>query len=184
MHRFFALAALLVASSANAATFDVDNAHTSVIFSVQHFGAAWVFGRFDKSSGSFDWDKDPTKVKVSLSIDASSVNTNNTKRDDHLKGADFFDAAQFSAITFTSKSCKAAGEGLECTGTLSLHGVSKDITIPVKFTGEGDDPWGGHRAGVISNFSVKRSDFGMKTMLEGVSDEVKLIVALEGVQKK
>ena len=184
MHRLFALAALIASTTAGAATFDIDPVHTSVLFSVQHFGASWVYGRFDKTSGSFDWDADPAKIKVSLTIDSSSVDTNSTKRDDHLKSADFFDAAQFPQITFVSKACKAATGGMECSGTLSLHGVSKEITVPFQFSGEGDDPWGGHRAGIHSSFSVKRSDYGMTTMLEGVSDEVKMIVSVEGVQKK
>ncbi len=180
----FVLPALLSVAPALAAdTYDLDPVHTSVLFSVHHFNAAWVYGRFDKVSGSFTVDGG-APTAVSLTIDAASVDTNNKKRDDHLRSPDFFDAAKYPEITFSSTAVKPAGEGrYEVTGDLTLHGVTKPITFTVTYTGEGADPWGGYRMGYEAAFTVKRSEFGMSGMLQGLSDDVRVIVAVEGIRK-
>ncbi|MCB9780786.1 MAG: YceI family protein [Alphaproteobacteria bacterium] len=178
------LLSLAFAQPALADAYSVDDDHSAVLFSVQHFGAAWVYGRFDKISGDFDWSADVSKSTFSLTIDAASVDSDQEKRDQHLAGPDFFNAAEFPTITFKSKKVEKKGDKLlHVTGDLTLRGVTKEVTIPIEHTGEGDDPWGGHRAGLHSTFTIKRSDFGITYMPDGLSDQVKLIVSLEGVKK-
>lgn len=179
--------ALLMASPAALAadTFDVDPGHTSVLFSVHHLGAAWVYGRFTDTSGSFTWDNDdPSAIKLDVTIKSGSVVTHNEKRDKHLNSPDFFDTQTHPAITFKSTSVKKSGERYAVTGDLTLHGVTKQETILLDHTGEGSDPWGGYRLGLHSTFEVARSDYGITTMPDGLSDTVKMIVSIEGTKQK
>ncbi len=178
--------ARLAAASATAAPggFNVDPVHSNVVFRVKHMGVSNFYGRFNKVSGSFNLDfAKPEGSMMSVAIDAGSVDTNNTKRDDHLKSQDFFSAKEFAQISFTGKEFKKTGEHtMDVTGELSLHGQKKTITIPVEHTGSGKGMQGEARSGVGATFSVKRSDFGMSFMLNGVGDEVTLMVGLEGAQ--
>ncbi len=106
------------------------------------------------------------------------------KRDEHLRGPDFFNARQFPKITFKSDSVRPTGpDTYEVAGTLTLHGVSRPLTVTLKKIGAGKGPAGDQRVGVETGFTIKRSDFGMKNMLEGVGDDVLLIVSLESAHK-
>src|SRR6185436_16496600 len=113
-----------------------------------------------------------------------NVDTGNAQRDGHLKSPDFFNAKQYPTITFKSTSVKA-GESpttLAVTGDLTMHGVKKSITIPVELTGNGEFPPGVKRAGVEATLTVKLTDFEIKGMPGALSDEVKVIVSLEGMK--
>ncbi|MCB9741490.1 MAG: YceI family protein [Alphaproteobacteria bacterium] len=187
------LGALLAATSltfaqpAHAADdYKVDGEHTSVLFNIKHFNAAWIYGRFNTVDGEWTLDaKDASKSKVQVTIQAESVDTNNEKRDKHLRNADFFNTAEFPEITFTSKSVKKLdGDKWQVKGDLTLHGVTKEVTVEFEQTGEGPDPWGGYRMGLHGEFSIKRSDYGITHMADGLSDEVRIIVSLEGKKKK
>lgn len=164
--------------------YKVDGDHSFVNFRIKHLGLSWADGRFNALSGRFDLDvADPSKCSVSVEVRATSVDTNNAKRDQHLRGPDFFNARQFPVIRFVSTSVESAGGGVwTLNGKLTLRGVTKPITATLDLVGEGKDPWGGYRAGATAAFSIKRSEFGMTYMLDGLSDEVELVVSLEGVR--
>ena len=185
------LAMILVATTgagmaAAAETYQVDSAHTYVNFRVKHLNTGYSYGSFAGPTGSFVWDAaDPAKSSISLQVNAKDINTNNDKRDKHLRSADFFDAAQFSAITFKSKSVKALdADQYEVSGDLTLLGQTHPITVKVRHTGGGKDPWGKFRQGFEAEFDILRSIWGMNFMLNGISDEVTLTVSVEGIRQE
>ena len=165
----------------NAANYEVDSSHTNVIFKINHLGIADTYGAFMETTGNFNLEDN----KFEFTIKVDKINTFNEKRDQHLKSPDFFNAKQFPVIKFKGSKVKAlGGDRYEVTGNLLLHGVKKKLTVEVVKTGEGKDPWGGYRQGLHANFTIKRSDFGMKYMLEGIGDEVEIFFSSEGLKKK
>lgn len=176
----------IFAAPARAAdSYKVDGTHSSVIFRIKHLGVSYFYGRFTDVSGTCVFDEsDPTNSSIQIAIQTESIDTNDQKRDAHLKSPDFFNVRQFPTITFQSTKIKLAGEDkLDVSGNLTFHGVTKPIVISVERTGTGPDPWGGHRTGFETTLTIKRSDFGMDYMLSGLGDEVKLIVSIESVRK-
>jgi polyisoprenoid-binding protein YceI len=167
-------------------TYGLDNAHTSVIFSVSHFNIGYTYGRFNKNSGEFVIDEsNSAKCKFTITIDVTSLDSNDAGRDKHLKTAEFFDVEKYPNIEFRSTDVKSEKKGtMKVTGKMNLHGVEKEITIPVTIVGKGKDPFGNERIGLLANFSIKRSDFGMNKMLEGVGDDVSITFSSEGILKK
>lgn len=174
------------APSARAAdSFTLDPVHSSVIFRIKHNNVAWFYGRFNDVSGTvvFD-DADPTKNSVEITIKTDSVDTNNEKRDTHLKSPDFFDAAQFPTLTFKSTRVVAKGPNLfAVTGDLTVHGVKKEVTVDVERVGTGKDSWGNLRTGAETVFTVDRREFGISFMPDGLGDQVKIFVSLEAIKK-
>ncbi len=163
----------------------VDPVHSSVVFRVKHAGAAWFKGTFDVINGSVTLDpREPEAGSVTLTIPVASIDTNDAKRDTHLKSGDFFSAAENPEITFTSTSIAKKGDALAVTGELAMAGGKKQITIPVEKTGEGE--FHGKRVGYGTMFTVKRSDFGMTWGVadESLGDEVTLTIDVELVQAK
>lgn len=163
----------------------VDAGHSSVVFRVKHANASWFQGTFDKIEGTVTFDPaKPEATAVTLKIPVASIDTNDEKRDAHLKNEDFFNAGENPTIAFQSAKVAKKGEMLEVTGTLSMAGKSKEITIPVEFTGTGE--FYGKRAGFMTTFPIKRSDFGMTYGVgeKSLGDEVVLQIALETVQAK
>lgn len=186
--RALAAAALLLASSpalaAEAYTIDPD--HSAILFKVHHFGAGYVWGRFRDVKGTIQYDaKKPAKSSVQVEIATASIYTANKKRDTHLKSPDFFNAKKYPKITFRSTKVKRAGKGrYKVTGKLTLHGVTKTVTLTVKETGAAVDAWKNFRRGFEGELVIKRSDFGMKKMIGPAADKVHLIFAIEGIRKK
>ena len=162
-------------------TYNVDASHTAVVFSVSHLGFSYTYGRFNKCGGRFVLDG--ANSKFELAIDANSLDTNDLKRDEHLRGADFFNVKQFPSITFQSTKVEQDGDSYNITGNLTMHGVSRQVTLPMKKLGEGKGPYGNYRVGFMSQFQIKRSDFGMQSMLPAVGDEVALSVSFEGIRQ-
>ena len=188
MKRLFAAAALsaLAVIPASAETYTIDPGHSEVSFQIRHM-VSQVRGRFNAFSGTVQMDpKNLAGSSVEFKIKADSIDTNVADRDKHLRGADFFDTEKFPEITFKSKSVKAAGKDkYNVTGTLTMHGVSKDITLPVTFLGEAKDPWGGTRAGFETATTLNRKDYGIvwnKAVDNGgvlLGDDVKVEINLE-----
>jgi polyisoprenoid-binding protein YceI len=176
---------MALASAAPAAeTYKVDPVHSSAVFRAKHANTAYVWGRFNQPMGSFVLDEaDLSKSSFTVELAANNIDTNNEKRDAHLKSPDFFNARQYPAITFKSTAVKGEGNMLQVTGNLQMHGVTKTITVPVELTGKGEFPPGVRRAGVEATFTVKMSDFEIKGLPGAVSDEIKVVVALEGVKQ-
>jgi polyisoprenoid-binding protein YceI len=151
-----------------------------------HMGISHSWGRFDNITGTIELDnQNPAKSTVGVTVKADSVDTGMPKRDEHLRNPDFFNARQFPEITFKSQSVRPSLQPgkLEVQGTLTLHGVSQPLTVMLSRTGGGKGPMGDSREGYETSFTIKRSEFGMNKLLEGVGDEVLLLVSLEVVQK-
>lgn len=158
----------------------VDTVHSSVIFKARHNNVANFYGRFDHVSGTFSLADGGA---FDIAIKADSVHSGNPGRDDHLRSPDFFSAKEFPTMNFKSSSVKAQGtDTFEVAGNLTFRGVTRPLTVVVKATGTGEAK-GKKIAGMETKFTIKRSDFGNRYGVEGgaLSDEVELIVSLEGV---
>lgn len=162
------LTALLLASplaaSAAPTKWNIDQSHTEIGFKVRHLMVTNTKGSFGKFSGALELDdKDITKSKVQIEIDAASIDTNDPKRDEHLRSPDFFDVAKHPKLTFVSTAVKKAGQDkLQVIGNLTIHGVTKsvalDVEAPLKTV---KDPWGNTRIGFSATTKIKREDFGL-----------------------
>jgi polyisoprenoid-binding protein YceI len=166
-------------------TLEIDAVHSTVLFKIKHMNVGYNFGRFNELSGKVHFDADqPEQSSLEITIKTASVDTANAKRDQHLRGPDFFDAKQFPVMTFKSQSVKKTGDNTySMTGELMAKGVKKTITVPVEHTGTGQGRGGKTLVGALSTFKIKRSDYGIDYMLGGLSDEVELIVSIEAAQK-
>ena len=180
----FALALFIPVSASAADSFKIDSAHSAIIFKINHLGMSDFYGRFNDVSGSFVLDAaDPAKSSAEVKIKAESVDTHEAKRDDHLKGPDFFNAKQFPMITFASTAGKTVSDKqYEVAGNLTMKGVTKPVTLTFVKGGEGNDPWGKYRIGFNSTLTIKRSDFGMNFMADKLGDEVTLMIAAEALR--
>ena len=163
-------------------TFKVDPVHSFVTFRIRHMGVAHAWGRFDQPQGTVVWDDaDPSKSSVQVTLQTERIDTGNEKRDAHLRSPDFFNARQFPTITFKSTAVTKKGEGeFEVRGDMTLLGVTKPVTAKVVKVGEADTKRG-QLAGWDAFFTVKRSEFGMTFMPDGLGDEVTIFVSVEGV---
>jgi polyisoprenoid-binding protein YceI len=176
------LSVLFVSSSPVTAAdnYSVDSVHSGVTFKILHFGLAWLPGRFNEFSGNFTIDPaDASKCAFALDIIATSVDTNNPKRNDHLRSPDFFDVKQFPKITFKSTAVKAVKGGYEVAGNLNMHGVTKPVTFTIVGGGSAQK---GMRTGFSTELILKRSDFGITTFPDMLGDEVHVAVAFEGTK--
>lgn len=185
-----AIALVLTAGSAAADTWKVDPSHSDVGFSVRHMMISNTKGEFKKVDGSADIDeKNLTKSQVKMEIDVASIDTDDEKRDQHLVSPDFFDAAKYPKITFESTKITKAGKGFKVTGNLTMHGVTKPVTLSATLSPVVKSPYGTMNRGVSVTGSVNRKDFGMtwnKALDAGgvaVGDEVKLDVELELIKQ-
>jgi polyisoprenoid-binding protein YceI len=162
----------------------VDGVHSSVIFRVKHMNVGYIYGRFNDVSGTFNLDpKNPEKSSFEVKVKVESIDTNNEDRNKHLKGPQFFNTKEFPTISFKSKKIKAAGkDSFEVTGDLTLRGVTKPLTVKVDYVGSGKDFRGVNRTGIETTFSIRRTAFGMKEMLNGIGDRIRIMVALEGTR--
>ena len=160
---------------------DIEGMHAAVQFRIYHLGYSVLTGRFNDFGGSFTWDKDdPGASSINVTIKTASIDSNHAERDKHLREADFLDVEKYPEATFKSTSYNGDASGGELEGILTLHGVSKPITIDVSYIGEGDDPWGGYRAGFEGNVTLRRADFGMDYNLGPRSEEMELDLYIEG----
>jgi polyisoprenoid-binding protein YceI len=171
---------------------NLDTEHTEVGFRVRHMMVAYTKGNFRKFHGTVEFDdRAPQDTKIDVTIDAASVDTNNAKRDEHLKSADFFDVAKFPTLRFVSTRATPTGAGgLKVDGQLTLRGVTKPVVLDVSELGEPTkDPWGGVRRGATAKAKLNRKDFGLmwNAALEAggvaVGDEVQIVLEIELVQQ-
>lgn len=187
-----ALVAATFAGQAFAAEYKIDPAHSEVLFKVRHMGLSTVTGRFDKFDGAFDVDpKNVKATKGSLVIETNSINTNNGKRDEHLRSPDFFDAAKNPQIKFVSKEVKDINEKdstATLVGDLTMNGVTKPVSLRIKGGGIINDGWGNDRAAFTATGKLNRFDYGLKwnKALEAgrlvVGEQVELNLAFEGTR--
>ncbi len=183
-----AAAALAPAARAAADNYALDASHTSIIFGVSHLGYSYTYGRFNKLTGSFVIDAaNPAASNFQLTIDAASVDTNDAKRDEHLRGPDFFNVNQFPTLSFQSTAVEVtqaeSGPVYNVTGNFTMHGTTKQITLPLKKLGEGNGPYGNYRTGFFCDYRLKRSDFGMSTMVPNIGDTIAITISFEGIRQ-
>jgi polyisoprenoid-binding protein YceI len=186
-----ALFSLLLASATFATDkYELDPVHTRIGFTARHLMINNVSGRFTDFTGNILYDEqDVTKSSVAVKIQTASVSTENKMRDDDLRSANFFDIAKYPEITFQSSRIEKQGDGYTCVGTLTMHGVSKEITIPFTILGKVKDPWGNTRVGLEAELKVDRRDWGLtysKTLDSGglvVGNDIKIDLNVEAVKK-
>lgn len=165
MKRLLAALPLLVAGIAHADSVEwkLDASHTTVGFSVPHLVVSSVDGRFKEASASINLDDaDLTKSQVSVDINAASIDTGDAKRDEHLRGTDFFDVKKFPKLTFKSTKIAKAGAGYKLTGDLTIRDVTKPVTLDATLSAPVKTPWGNQARAVKVSGKLKRSDFGLK----------------------
>ena len=175
-----------------AATWQIDPDHSSFQFKVRHLMVSNVKGDFTKVKGAVTMDdKDISNLNVELTIDAASVNTGHVQRDEHLRGADFFDVAKYPTIIFVSKKVMKDGpDRLKVTGDLTIHGVTREVTVNVEGpTQEIKDPRGNFRRGAAGTARINRKDFGLiwnRALETGgvvVGEDVDIFVEIELIKK-
>jgi polyisoprenoid-binding protein YceI len=172
--------------------YDIDPAHSRITFKVRHLAISTVEGRFVKFSGTFAGDpKNISTGKTSATIDVASVFTDQTQRDAHLKSKDFFDVAAFPVITFKSTKVEPIdAQHFKLTGDLTIHGVTKPVTLDVEAGGMAKDPMGNERAAYSALTTINRKDFGLNynAVLETggllVGEDVKIEIQVEGIKQK
>lgn len=197
MKRFLFLAAATLLSLAQprtsaASTWEIDAGHSVAAFSVRHLMVSNVRGELGKVTGTLHLDdQDITKSTVEATIDVSTINTRDEKRDGHLKSPDFFDVAHFPTITFKSKRVqKVSADQLKVTGALTIHGVTQEVTLTVNgLAAPVKDPWGNTKSGATATVVLSRKDFGMtwnKALETGgmvVSNDVNVTLEIELLKK-
>ena len=177
------------AVAAHAADWKIDGSHTNVGFSVSHIFTS-VQGRFDRFDGTVVFDpKEPESAVVRATVDAASINTNNAKRDKHLRSDDFFDVEKHPTLSFESTGgvTEIKENRGKLAGNLTIHGVTKPVVFDVTFRGQGKDPWGNVRAGFAARLNINRKDYGLNwnEVLETggllVGEEVEIQIDVEGI---
>jgi polyisoprenoid-binding protein YceI len=166
---------------------NIDPAHSNAQFSVRHLMITNVKGEFTKITGQVVYDPEkPENLSAEATIDVNTINTREPDRDSHLKSADFFDVAQYPTITFKSKHATKGIDGLKLTGDLTIHGITREVTLDVEGpTPPLKDPWGFIRVGASATAKINRKDFGLtwNQALEAggvlIGDEVKISVDVE-----
>ncbi|HVO18041.1 MAG TPA: YceI family protein [Anaeromyxobacter sp.] len=173
-----------------ASSWDIDVTHSAVQFQVRHMVISKVQGRFARWSGSIQLDEqDLPRSSVEVKIDAASLDTQVTDRDNHLRSPDFLDVATFPEITYRSRKIEKKGDGYRVVGDLTMHGVTREVALEAEFAGTGKDPWGNQRAGFSARTSLDRRDYGLKwnAALETggvlVGEKVDISIELEAVKK-
>lgn len=178
-------------ASGETARYDVDPDHSTIGFSVDHMVVSKTRGQFMEYTGFIEMDPDAKTVKtIEATIKTPSITTNHQKRDTHLKSPDFFDVEKYPTMAYKMKSYHKNGDGYMAVGDLTLHGVTKEITLLGNFNGVNKDPWGNTRAGFTAEGKVNRKDFGInwnKALDNGgviVGNEVLIKLDVEAIKAK
>ncbi len=169
---------------------DIDVGHSAIHFWVRHLVISKVHGRFARWTGAIDLDReDLTRSSVDVKIDAASIDTQVADRDAHLRSPDFLDVAKYPELSFRSRRIEKTGESYRVTGDLTLHGVTREVTLEAEFAGTARDPWGNERAAFAAKTSLDRRDYGLtwNAALEAggvlVGEKVEISIELEAVKK-
>lgn len=189
------LAAVVIAGGPAVAiaadTYVVDKGHSEALFTIKHLMSR-VTGGFSDLSGSITVDvANPAASAVEFTINTTSIDTNNPDRDKDLRSPNFFDVEKYPTITFKSSKVTPAGKDkYTVEGSLTMHGVAKQVSLPVEFLGFGKDPWGNDKAGFAVETVLNRKDYGLnwnKALDQGgflLGDDVKVVISLEAAKKK
>ncbi len=183
------LPAAIAAPAAAADTYAFDTAHTDVVFRVDHLGFSDTIGRFNQVDGTIVLDEaNPENSSVEVTIQAASLDTNHAKRDEHLRGADFFDVETHPTITFVSTAVERTGETTATvTGDFTLLGVTKPVTLEIVLNALKPHPIPSYEGVITAGFSgtatIQRSDFGMDAFVPAVGDEVAIVLEIEAFKQ-
>ncbi|MBO2462141.1 YceI family protein [Actinomadura violacea] len=176
-----------------AGTWTIDPLHSGVGFAIRHLMVSKVRGRFGTFEGTVVTGDDPLRSEVTATIGLASVDTGNAQRDEHVRSADFLDVEKYPEMTFRSTGVRAAGDGFVLDGELSLHGVTKPVSLDLVVEGFGpdafrqDDPFKGARAGFTATGEISRLEFGVGDAATvpggklGLSDKVEIVLEIEAV---
>ncbi len=176
---------LSVGSTAIAAEYRIDPAHSFVEFRANHLGYSWLYGRFNVISGQFTHDpSNPSANSITVEVDTTTVDTRHAERDKHLRSGDFLAVDKYPKATFKSTRYEGTAESGKLHGELTVHGVTRPVVFEITKMGEGPDPWGGYRAGFTGSYTLTRKDFGIDYDLGPASTTVELTLGVEGVRKK
>jgi polyisoprenoid-binding protein YceI len=185
----FSVAALLLVGAAHAAeTYQVDPAHTSLAFSVRHLGINNVKGHFDEFEGTIVVGKSGIE-EAHCTIQVKSINTGVKQRDDHLRSADFFDAAKHPTITFKTKKVESKDDRTVLVADFTIRGVTKEVRLPIKLNGPIKDQEGKTRIGLEGKLVIHRTDYGinfnavLETGVALVGEEVSIEVNIEAIRQ-
>lgn len=164
---------------------DTEGAHAAIQFKIKHLGYSWLVGRFNTFKGEFVYDADNLAAsQVNVVIDTKSIDSNHAERDKHLRGSDFLEVSTYPKATFESKKVIPGADGkFQIVGDLTLHGVTKSVTIDASHIAGGNDPWGGHREGFEGTTTIALKDFGINFNLGPASETVELSLYVEGIKK-
>jgi polyisoprenoid-binding protein YceI len=178
---FLAMCGVLAPSMAQTQTWQIDPMHSAAQFSVRHLGISTVRGQFEKLSGTVTYDPaTPDKTSITASIDTNSINTRVEMRDNDLRSPNFLDAAKFPTIAFKSKRIDRSGSTLKVIGDLTIHGVTKEVTLDVDGpTPAIKDPMGNSRMGASASTKINRRDFGVNGAPAMAGDEVLITLDIE-----
>lgn len=180
-------ASIALPSLAQAADYviDTEKAHAFIQFRIKHLGYSWLLGRFNDFDGKFSYDEaKPAASKVEVDIKTASIDTNHAERDKHLRSDEFLGVGKFPQARFVSNGYKEnTDKSATLSGNLTLHGVTRAVTINVKPVGSGPDPWGGYRRGFEGSTTLKLADYAINYNLGPASTEVELFLSLEGIRK-
>ncbi|MGE0525582.1 MAG: YceI family protein [Bdellovibrionales bacterium] len=176
----------------HAGTYKIDESHTQVGFKIKHLVISTVSGRFNKFAGEFKYDASTGKLEgLKTTIEANSIDTNEPDRDKHLRSKDFFDVDKFKTLEFVAKDVSyKEKKPAEIKGDLTIHGITKSVTLKVDFKGEAVDPWGNQRAAFEASTRVNRKDFGLKwnkNLDKGgvmIADDVDILIEGEAILQK
>jgi polyisoprenoid-binding protein YceI len=182
-----ALATAFAATPVMAADYviDTEGAHASINFKIDHLGVSYVVGRFNEFTGTFSYDeKNPAASKVEVTIKMASIDSNHAERDRHVRSNDFLDVRRYAEARFVSTAYEDLGDGkANLKGNLTLMGQTRPIVIAVQKVGEGQDPWGGYRAGFTGTTALNLPDFGANFNLGPAAETVYLDLVVEGIRK-
>lgn len=175
------------ATAPTTSTWNLDPVHSEFGFSVKHLMVTNVKGQFTDATATIKLDeRDYTKSSARIEIDVASVSTRQQQRDDHLRSADFFDAANHPKMVFESRSIeRVSADRYRVFGDITIRGTTRPITLVAEVAGPSKDPWGGERIGLNATGNISRSEFGLlwNTVLEtggfAVADDVKLVIDLQ-----
>ncbi|CEA03615.1 YceI-like family protein [Pseudomonas saudimassiliensis] len=164
---------------------DKEGQHAFINFKTGHMGFSMLHGRFNDFDGTFSWDAaKPENSKVNVTINTASVDSNHAERDKHLRSDDFLNVDKHPQATFVSTGVEVTGKNTaKVTGDFTLNGVTKPVVIDARFIGEGEDPWGGYRAGFEGTTSIKLADYDISMDLGPASAVVELDLTIEGIRQ-
>ncbi|MFO7809684.1 YceI family protein [Guyparkeria sp.] len=176
--------ALPVTAQAAEYKFDIEGQHAFIEWRINHLGFSWLYGRFNDFEGSFEYEDGAIEdASVDVTIDMASLDSNHAERDKHLREADFFHVKEYPQANFKSTGIESTDDGFFITGDLTMRGVTKEIEIKAEKIGEGDDPWGGYRAGFLGTTTLTLKDFGIDYDLGPAATTAEVTLSVEGVRQ-